>query len=46
VGRNRPGQFRVENERLIEVLVRGSGEVTITAESDRAGKITETLTLA
>jgi murein tripeptide amidase MpaA len=46
VGRNRPGQFRVENERLIEVLVRGSGEVTITAESDRAGKITETVTLA
>jgi murein tripeptide amidase MpaA len=46
VGRNRPGQFRVENEKLVEILVRGSGEVTVTAESDRAGTVSHTLMLS
>jgi murein tripeptide amidase MpaA len=46
VGRNRPGQFRAENERLVEILVRGTGAVTITAESDRAGTVSQTVSLA
>ncbi len=31
------GQAKVENERLVEWLVRGTGEVTITASSEKAG---------
>jgi murein tripeptide amidase MpaA len=46
VGRNRPSQFRVENEKLVEVLVRGTGEVTVTASADRAGTIRQSLTLS
>ena len=46
VGRNRPGQFRVENEKLVELLVRGSGEVTVTAASERAGTITRQVVLS
>jgi murein tripeptide amidase MpaA len=45
IGRNRPGQFRVENERLLEILVRGAGDVTITAESERAGTASRTVSL-
>jgi murein tripeptide amidase MpaA len=45
-GRNRPGQFRVENERLVELLVRGPGPATITAKADRAGTAVETVELS
>lgn len=46
VGRNRPGQFRVENEKLVEILVRGSGDLSVSAKADRAGAITRRVSLS
>ncbi|MEX2425585.1 MAG: hypothetical protein WD401_02370, partial [Thermomicrobiaceae bacterium] len=46
IGRNRPGQSRVENERLVEFLVRGAGEITVTVSSDRAGTAKQRVTLS
>jgi murein tripeptide amidase MpaA len=42
---NRPGQFKVDNERLIEFLVRGTGQVILTATSDRAGSVQQSISL-
>lgn len=40
------GAGKVENERLLEWLVRGTGEVTITAKSEKGGTVRETVSLA
>lgn len=45
-GRNSPGQFRVENEKLVEILIRGSGDVTVNVKSDRSGAITRRVSLS
>jgi murein tripeptide amidase MpaA len=38
-GHNRPGGFKVDNERMVEYLVRGTGPVTLKLESERAGSV-------
>lgn len=39
------GMAKVENERMVEWLVRGSGSVTITASSDKAGTVRQEVAL-
>jgi hypothetical protein len=36
---------KVENERMVEWLVRGSGPVTITARSEKGGTVRQDVTL-
>ena len=44
-GRAQPGRVRAENERLVEVLVRGTGEAKITANAGRAGTVSAPIKL-
>ena len=39
------GMAKVENERLVEWLVRGTGSVTITARSEKGGTVRQDVAL-
>jgi murein tripeptide amidase MpaA len=46
INRAQPGRFRTENERMVELLVRGTGDATVTISSDRAGRVSQLVTLS